>query len=458
MGTLLPAHAQQVTGAKIDSCSLTREGDNLRLDMVLNTEGLRAKSQQAVILTPEITNGTDVAQLSSVGVYSRNRYYYYKRQADDMITGSDERVLRNYQVKDTLHYSSSIPYESWMNGSSLVLTRNEYGCCGSSNTTETADIASYFDSKSFLPTLLYVEPAAVVQKSAELEGRANILFVVNKTNIDPTYRDNTNELRKIYAVLDSVRGDRDITVTSVALKGFASPEGTYAHNTYLATNRTLAIRDYIAKLYDFDKKTISTASEPEDWEGAKAYISASKLPHKAEILKIISTVSDPDARDNKIRTDYPEEYKTLLNECYPTLRHTNYQVKYNIRSYTDVEEMKKVFAENPGKLSLNELYLVAQSYGKDTKEYDKVMQAAALLYPNDETAALNAANAALTEGDLTEAANYLSRAGNSAKADYTRGVLAIKNGDFSGARTYLKSAQAAGITEATPILELISKY
>ncbi len=458
MGTMLPAQAQQVTGAKIDSYSLTKEGDKLRLDMVLNTEELRAKARQAVILTPEVTNGTDVAQLSSVGVYSRSRYYYYKRQGDDMITGSDERTLRNYQVKDTLHYTSTIPYEAWMNGASVVLTRNEYGCCGESRATESADIANFFDNSSFLPTLLYVEPAAVAQKNAELEGRANILFVVNKTNIDPTYRDNSRELHKIYSVLDSVRGDADITVTGVSLKGYASPEGSYARNTYLATNRTQAIRDYIAKLYKFDKKTISTASEPEDWEGAKAYISASKLPHKTEILKIINTVSDPDARDNKIRTTYPEEYKTILTECYPTLRHTDYRVNYTIRTYTDVEEMKKVFAENPGKLSLNELYLVAQSYGQGTKEYDKVMAAAALLYPNDETAALNAANAALTEGNLSDAASYLSKAGSSAKADYARGVLAIKKGDYATARTYLTNAQAAGVQEATPILELIRKF
>jgi tetratricopeptide (TPR) repeat protein len=225
----------------------------------------------------------------------------------------------------------------------------------------------------------------------------------------------------------------------------------------LATNRTQAIRDYIAKLYDFDKKTISTASEPEDWEGAKAYISASNLPHKAEILKIIATVSDPDARDNKIRTQYPDEYKTILNECYPTLRHTDYRVKYNIRTYTDIEEMKQVFAQNPGKLSLNELYLLAQSYGQGTREYDKVMAAAALLYPNDETAALNAANVALSQGDLTDAASYLERAGNSGKAEYTRGVLAIKQGNYSAARTYLNNAKAAGIEEATSVLEVIRK-
>jgi outer membrane protein OmpA-like peptidoglycan-associated protein len=457
MGALLPAQAQQVTGAKIDSYSLTKEGDELHLDMVLNTENLRAKAQEAVIITPEITDGSRVAPLSSVGVYSRSRYYHYKRLDSDMITGSDERVLRNYQVKDTLHYSSTIPYEDWMNGATLLLTRNEYGCCGHGKLAETAEVAEYFDNESFLPTLLYVEPAAVAQKQAELEGRANILFVVNRTNIDPTYRDNTNELRKIYAVLDSVRGDRDITVTSVSLKGYASPEGTYAHNTYLATNRTQAIRDYIAKLYDFDKNTISTASEPEDWEGAKAYISASNLPHKAEILKIIATVSDPDARDNKIRTQYPDEYKTILNECYPTLRHTDYRVKYNIRTYTDIEEMKQVFAQNPGKLSLNELYLLAQSYGQGTREYDKVMAAAALLYPNDETAALNAANVALSQGDLTDAASYLDRAGNSGKAEYTRGVLAIKQGNYSAARTYLNNAKAAGIEEATSLLEVIRK-
>jgi Tfp pilus assembly protein PilF len=119
--------------------------------------------------------------------------------------------------------------------------------------------------------------------------------------------------------------------------------------------------------------------------------------------------------------------------------------------------MKQVFAQNPGKLSLNELYLLAQSYGQGTREYDKVMAAAALLYPNDETAALNAANVALSQGDLTDAASYLERAGNSGKAEYTRGVLAIKQGNYSAARTYLNNAKAAGIEEATSVLEVIRK-
>ncbi|WP_368731862.1 hypothetical protein, partial [Bacillus pumilus] len=77
-------------------------------------------------------------------------------------------------------------------------------------------------------------------------------FPVDQTVIYPEYRRNTTELAKIQATIDSVRGDGDVTITRVWLKGFASPESPYSHNRDLAIGRTAALKDYIQKLYRFD--------------------------------------------------------------------------------------------------------------------------------------------------------------------------------------------------------------
>ena len=71
------------------------------------------------------------------------------------------------------------------------------------------------------------------------------------------------------------------------IKGFASPEGSYANNTYLAENRAKALRDYVKSLYRFEHATFSVDFEPEDWEGLEKRLEEMNLPDKAELLAII---------------------------------------------------------------------------------------------------------------------------------------------------------------------------
>ena len=49
--------------------------------------------------------------------------------------------------------------------------------------------------------------------------------------------DGIMELRAIRETIESVRNDKYATITEVYIKGYASPEGTYANNAYLAENR-----------------------------------------------------------------------------------------------------------------------------------------------------------------------------------------------------------------------------
>jgi len=116
-----------------------------------------------------------------------------------------------------------------------------------------------------------------------------------------------------------------------------------------------------------------------------AYLNSTSLLHRAEILKMIADNGgrDLDALDSRIRTTYPQDYATLLAACYPMLRRTDYKIAYTIRSYTNVEEIKRILAEKPQKLSLNEMYLAAQTMEVGSPEFQRVFEVAALLYPTD---------------------------------------------------------------------------
>lgn len=59
-------------------------------------------------------------------------------------------------------------------------------------------------------------------------------------------------------------------------------------------------------------------------------------------------------------------------------------------------------------------------------EFTDVFQTAVRMFPNDETANLNAANAAIRRDDFGTARKYLDKTGDSAEAVYARGALAVR--------------------------------
>jgi len=446
-----------VGGVSVGGFRMEHSGKYMSVEMQLGLDGLHVPSNRAVLLTPWLVNGSDSLQLPSVGVYGRTRYYQYVRQGGSMLTGKDEQSYKSSERPDALNYSQLLPYEEWMNGADLTIRRSEYGCCHKLLATQSGAIGSFTEQVAFFPELVYVRPAAEMVKSRSLEGSAFIDFPVDRTEIHYDYRRNASELGKIRATIDSVRGDSDVTITQVWLKGFASPESPYAHNKELAIGRTESLRQYILQLYHFSPSVIATDYEAEDWDGLRRYVEQSNISHKEELLAIINSDLEPDAREWKLKSGYPDEYRFLLHNCYPSLRHTDYRIAYNIRGYSDVDEIKRIMAEQPQKLSLNEFYLVAQQYEPGTDEFTEVYETAVRMFPTDATANLNAANAAIRRDDFAAAARYLAKAGNSPEAIYARGALAIRQGDYDTARRYLGEAKSLGVEQAAVTLEELNK-
>lgn len=455
----VPVPTTPVPGVKVSEVRLERDGRYLTVGMEMDLSGLKVSGNRAVLLTPRLINGKDTLDLPSVGIYGRQRYYYYMRNGSGMLTGSGERSYRSSDKPAALQYEKVVGYQDWMDGASLTLLRRDYGCCSRLLAQRQGDELGRHDESpaAFFPELVYVRPQGESEKSRSLEGSAYIDFPVNRTEIYPDYRRNTAELGRIQGTIDSVRGDRDITITRVWLKGYASPESPYAHNKELAIGRTQSLRNHIQQLYRFGDGIIETDYEAEDWAGLRRYIEGSNLSHKAEILGIIAGTADPDEREKKIKASYPEEYRFLLQNCYPSLRHTDYRISYTVRSYSDVEEIRRIMATQPQKLSLNEFYLLSEQYEPGSDGFTEVFETAVRMYPDDAAANLNAANAAMRRGDNAAAGRYLEKAGNSPEAVYARGALAIRQGDYATARRYMEEASSLGVGQAKAVLPVLEK-
>ena len=449
-----------IKGVTTQSATVRRDGSNVLVDMNLDLSDLKVKSTEAVLLTPYLVHGDDSLALPAVGVYGRQRYYYYLRKdKDKMISGEDETTITSGSKADVIPYHATVSYVDWMNDSRLVLGRRDYSCCERLLEDQCSEILSRVLWVPDVPRLIYVSPKGEKTKTRSLSGTAYIDFPVDKTGIYPEYHDNVAEFGKIRSTIDSVRNDSDITVTSIRLKGFASPEGSYAHNTYLARERTATIRKYVLDLYNFDPAIVTVDHEPENWEGLIEWLRTSGLPDAEKILSAaMDTSLEPDAREWRIKKNYPKDYAVMLSEIYPRLRCTKYKIEYDIRSYTDPSEILKVMEAQPQKISLGEFFLAAESLEAGSPEFNHVFEVAAVMYPDDPVANLNAANAAMERGDLVSAAERLKKAGAGGEAEYARGVLAVMAKEYSTAVEHFMSADEKGVAEAAEQARIFKEY
>lgn len=454
MGNMPEATAQNIKdvmpGVFVGNYDMTRAGKYLSVEMSIDIDSLDVESNRAVLLTPRLVGGADSLDLPSVGIYGRRRYYYYLRNGFGNISGENETTYRASEKPNIVAYSNLIEYKDWMDGALLKFHRSDYGCCREMLAEYESTLGRH--NEAFFPELIFVKPQAEIMKIRSLSGSANIGFPVDKTVIYPDFPGNREELGKINATIDTVRNDRDVTITSVWLKGHASPESPYRHNEELALGRTAALKKYIGQLYDFPDSLILTAYEPEDWAGLRERVEKSNIDHRLEIMSLIDSDMDPDVKEAKIKSSYPEEYTFMLTHFYPELRHTDYRIEYTVRIYSDVAEIKRIMAERPQKLSQNEFYLVAQEYEPGTAEFTAVFDTAVRMYPEDEVANLNAASAAIRRDDFDAARRYLAKAGDSAEAVYARGALAVREGDWHTARRYMEKAEAMGLEQAAVTL------
>ena len=440
ISSLFLALAATAMGQQVDRLGLTdidirRSNDStLAIGMTVNPKLCHLKRSQLVEVVPVVksADGENMAELTPFAIAGKNQYYFNVRSGypgEILLSGS----------KTTTRYHESLPWQDWMNESTVDFVVRRSTCC-TPDEEEKIPVVEMDFNPPVIPVesdLQWIAPVATAVKEFALEGKAYVNFPVNKTEIYPTYMNNPAELKKITNSIDTVRDNPDAHIETITLTGYASPEGPYLNNVRLAKGRTEAVRDYVSKLYDFPASVYITASVPEDWAGLRENIEKSDLPMRDQMISFIDSDYPIEKRNDRFRELFPANYKILLKDVYPWLRHTDYLIKYTIRSYTDIEEIKEVLKTRPQNLSLNEIYLLANTYEEGSDEYNEVFETAVRLYPNDPLANINAANIAMSRNDVALAESHLLRAGDSGEANYARGMLYAKKKDYEKALEYL---------------------
>lgn len=422
----------------IKSLTVVPSAERIGVEFSFNPSEWHLPLNKLVKITPVLRSRelTDSLEFPSISIAGKNSYYYALREDEK----SAKTLFRSGKGQEE-KYLASAEFEKWMEQSDLDFRVETAGCCGEKNEPDVNDPAAKIDltPKKFSADYSFTPPTPKAVKTREISGSAYVNFPVNRTEIYPDYMVNPRELRKITSSIDTVRNDPDAIVRSITLTGYASPEGPYKNNVRLAAGRTEAVKEYVAGQYDFPRSVYRTNSVPEDWAGLRDSVAVSILPDRAAILEFIDAEYPIEKRNDMLRAQFPQSYAYLLKTVYPWLRHTNYLIEYELKKYTDVEQIKRIIGSNPGKLDLDEFYLAALDYGLGTPEAERVFMTAATVYPDNESANLFAGIAAMQAADYRRAEALLNRAGYSADSLMARANLAALEGNYEMALALMDS-------------------
>ena len=314
-------------------------------DVVSGEETL--KNNTKMVLTPFLHNGADTLWLDSFEVFGSAKFK--RERQEQSLQGNRGWTLSDNQIMqgEAMTYTASAPYASWLKGATLSVDRRVVGCgCDCFDGVE--ELAN--DLKPYNPPaqlLADVTPSAehfeVVDAHQHilLEGKgAEVIFPISETKLYLNRYNNAKTLEQIIEAIRRIEENDAQQLSTIEIKGLASPEGGFKFNTELGEGRANALQKYIqAQMPHLTNEQFQIINGVENWEGLREMVAQSKLKDKSKVLKIIDTKRG-EARKRALKMlNNGDTYRYMTKHFYPQLRMACYIALY-------YDEMADVAAED----------------------------------------------------------------------------------------------------------------
>lgn len=269
---------------------------------------------------------------------------------------------------------------------------------------------------------------------------------------------------------------KNYDIKGVSISAYASPDGETDKNANLAQDRGKATA---ANLAEFLRKNglsflversdtafsesksgkpnmkvtktslmeefFQVSSTPEDWEGFKQKMEVSSVPDKEMILRILSTYSDNDKREQEIK-NISMAYTEIKDQILPALRRSKISVSAEKKCKSDAQ-LSQMAVSMPDSLT-NEELMYAASITADMNTQMTIYVNLSRVHPNDWRGPNNLGCLYLMQNKISEAGAQFEKA---SKIDPSNtaiinnlGIIAMKNGNRDKAAELYASAMAAG--------------
>lgn len=477
---VLPSAARKSEG-RIDAHNVrvVQVGEECSVVADLVLDGLTLASNEQMLVTPilESLSAGHSVQLPTILFSGRNMHYVYLRNGIDLVTGDNHYNIIDEQRRlngseQTYSYRENVVLQKWMfnRDARLVFAYDICGC--GAYASRDLDNPYLLDLNPVDRMLVtpFPTPDPTIRKPINHHGEARVQFEVDKTVLHTAPYvcksgqriDNRAQLQVIDDSIHYALRDPNVEIQSISICGYASPESPYDHNDYLATNRSRALSEYIAQKYALPRERCQYSAVPENWaEFDTLVVKATDITEqqRADLRALIAEPCygpmDYDAKEQTLKTDprFAQLYKTkILPQWFPLLRCTRFDIRTQLKPM-DAIQLRDVLVKTPELMSLDEIYMVANSYEHGSEDFLRVMKVALEQYPTDAVANANAAAVAIEAKDYAAAEKYLEKAGESDEANVLRGIVEASKLNFDKAREYFEKAKNS--PEAQRNLELL---
>lgn len=156
-------------------------------------------------------------------------------------------------------------------------------------------------------------------EQSSFESRILVQFPINRSDIDPDYKDNhyaIEELKRFLATIDISKVD------SISIVGSASPDGSASLNRQLARTRAESLSIFIAKQFEIDLSKLYLKVNGDTWSEMLSLIRRdTNFPQKDHTLIILENDVPYKQRLGTLRLlEYRESHSYLRTNIYPQLR------------------------------------------------------------------------------------------------------------------------------------------
>lgn len=433
-----------ITAVTLSSCDLLKDvtysvspnplelhGDNVKIAVTVNIPEKGLKKKAKVEITP------------SLGDTKLSTWIIQGEKA----TGNGQTIT--FKPGGTATFEETVAYNPSMEAAYLKLTGKIFKGTKEKDALPETNIA---DATIITPLLVRPEFMVLLAndkliRSVEKSATAAINFEKGKSDVRAAELKD-KDILDLVLWLTEAQANNKITINSIDVQGFASPDGEETKNGTLSIERSKMARKAFmdlmkkAKLMLYaDTSKYSILGLGEDFTGFQEYLAKSTSiseSDKALFIRVIEGSKDPQEREKQMIT-LGKSWTELEKDVFPMIRRSVISVKYTLKGWTDAELISAA-SSNPASLTIEELLFTASRLTMDNNEKTRIYQAAASTYPSDYRGHNNLGAMKYLDKKLSEAKVSLEKANNLMDNSMSKNNLAgvaMSNGDRELAKKLL---------------------
>lgn len=437
---------------------LELHGDSIKIAVVINVPEKGINKKVKAEITPKLGN-------TNLGTWQIQ---------GEKVTGNGKTIP--FKAGGSTTFDVTIPYDPVFEAADLKVTGKYYKGAKEKGSLPEIKIA---DATITTPLLVKKEfkmisdDEIVVSRSENKSLSAKINYDRSKSIVKPNELKDKDVL-ELVSFLRSAQTNPKISINSIEIKGYASPDGEESKNESLSADRAREARSAIInvlkkeKLMAFaDTSKFITSRFGEDFEGFKVQLAAtSSIPEadKNLFIRILEMSKDPKQRETEM-INLGKSYQQLEKDVFPAIRRTTIAVNYTVAGMTD-DELKAASISKADSLKIEELLFVAGKLTNDLNEKVRLYEVAVKNFPNDARAYNNLGAVKFIQNKVTEAKQSFEKAnqvGDNANSKNNLAGVLILEGDRATSRKLINQAKGAkdvnAVSYNTAILDILDgKY